>query len=369
VSIQSTRLLFTNLLENPHGDIRFMLDNSVLLREISGSLEIIGWAVHRKHKIEEVTLTSENEDLATAKLDIFRPLVSKHFDDFHNSGSAGFKLVTPTLPKGKFFLRIVLKNGKIIPIAEFELTKCDHPKLLFMHIAKAAGSTVNSFFASHYRNEQYAVHIESNEKWRSSPDDLNKLHFLSGHIHLHALAKKLNLDDYYKVTVVREPFEQLRSHLSWIRKLSDPGEDQRFRQHPTYIQNFSAKLAKVDLSNPKALKEVMESLEDVEMQLVDNCQVRYFTQIPAGEAVNDAHPREAINASKVFDEIGTTDRTSAFLKEVASKMEWPEPDNFTRENITQNFYGLDTSKAEIRAVLEPYVRHDLLLYDHVRLPT
>jgi len=365
---QSLRIEFTNLLNTPDGDIRYMLDNSVLIKEVGDNLEIVGWAVHRKVKIEEIQLTSHNQILTTARLDIFRPRVSQLFSRFKNSASAGFKLTTPSPATGKFFLTLALKNGKTVPIAELELVRYDQPKLLFMHIAKAAGSTVNAFFASHYPEDQYAVHIESNKKWQSFPDDLKKLHFLSGHISLHALQKKLNLDDYYKVTVIREPFAQLCSHLSWIKRLSGPGEEVRFKQHPAYIQKFALKLAKVDFTDPVALKKLMESLEDIEMRLVDNCQVRYFTWIPAGETVSNAHSREAIRASKVFDRIGTTEQIGPFLKDVANKMSWPEPDKFVHENVTKYFYGLDTSKPDIRAVLEPFVRFDMMLYAHIRLP-
>jgi len=365
---QSTRLVFTNLLGARNGNIRFMLDSSVLLKEVSNNLEIIGWAIHRKCEISEIQLTSKTGILATAKLDIFRPQVAQHFKRFYNSESAGFRLVTVTanLPTGKFFLKLVLKNGKTAIVAEFELANHNQPKLLFMHIAKAAGSTVNSFFSSHYPNDQCAVHIESNKKWHSSPDDLKKLRFMSGHIHLYALKKKLHLEDYYKVTVVREPYAQLCSHLSWIRRLSDPGEERRYKQHESYIQKFSSKLAKINFADPEALNNLMRSLEDLEMRLVDNCQVRYFTLVPPGTAVNDAHPLEAIKASEVFERIGTTEHTSTFLKTVANKMSWPEPDDFVRENVTQNFYGLDTAKADIRAVLEPFIRHDLVLYNHAK---
>jgi hypothetical protein len=366
---QSTRLVITNLLDTSHGDIRFMLDNSVLLKEVSNGLEIIGWVIHRKYEISEVLLTSKAGVLATSKLDIFRPMVNQHFKDFQNSGSAGFKLTTPTLPNENFFLEIVLRNGKTINIAELELVNYDQSKLLFMHIAKAAGSTVNSFLASHYPQDQYAVHIESNKKWQSSPDDLKKLHFLSGHVSLYTLAKKLNLEDYYKVTVIRDPYAQLCSHLSWIRRLSDKGEAQRFEQHPLYIQNFATKLANVDFTETEALKDLMESLEDIELRLIDNCQVRYFTWVPAGEKVGDKQRGEAIKASKIFNKIGITEDISSFLKAIADKMAWPEPDDFIRENVTQNFYGLDTSRVDIRTVLEPFVRHDLALYDHVRLST
>lgn len=366
---QNKRLEFTNLLDSPQGDIRFVLDKSVLKRKNSPGLEITGWVVHRKHKIAEVLLTSGNEVLATAKLEIFRPLVSKHFKQFHNSESAGFNLIATTRPQTEFFLDIRLENGKSISIAEFKLVANDQRKLLFMHIAKAAGSSVNTFFASHYPDEQYAVHIESNTKWQSSPGDLIKLNFLSGHIGLYMLNKKLILEDYYKVTVLREPFSQLCSHLAWIKRLSMPGEEQRLSKHPAPIQAFANKLAESDFSDPEELRALVDSLSEFEIRLVDNCQVRYFTWLAPGKAVGKAEAGKAIKASAMFDRIGLMESIDSFMKDVAREMSWPIPIDSARENVTQDFYGLDMSNSDTRATLWPLVKYDTALYEHIKTST
>lgn len=243
------------------------------------------------------------------------------------------------------------------------LIEYSRQKLLFMHIAKTAGSSVNNFFARHYAQNQYALHIESNKGLQSNPVELEKLNFLSGHISLFDLNAMLDLDEYYKVTVVREPYAHLRSHLSWINRLALPGEEQRFRQHEAYIQAFARKLSRVNFSCPDELKTLVESLEDRERQLVDNCQVRYFTRVPAGQPVCDADAHEAIRASAAFDQIGTAESLGEFLKKVADEMLWPEPEYLVRENVNQGFYGLDLSNKYTRAALEPLVKHDLTLYE------
>lgn len=363
---QSTRLEFTNLLDNPHGDIRFMLDTSISKKEVSDNPEITGWVVHRKHRIKEVLLTSGRDILAAAKLDIFRPQVSKRFTKFHNSESAGFKLVATSRPEEKFFLDIRLENGETISIAEFKLADHERRKLLFMHIAKAAGSTVNAFFASHYPENQYAVHIESNPKWQSSPGDLIKLKFLSGHVSLYMLDKKLNLEDYYKVTVLREPYSQLCSHLAWIKRLSMPGEEVRLNKHPGPIQTFAHKLSKTDFSDLQDLKTLVDSLTEFEIRLVDNCQVRYFTWLAPGKTVSEAKAKKAIIASATFDRIGITESIGSFMKDVARELSWPTPVDTVRENVTQDFYGLDLTNSETHATLWPLVKHDMTLYDHIK---
>jgi len=234
-----------------------------------------------------------------------------------------------------------------------------------MHIAKAAGSTVNTFFTNHYSETQYAIHLESNEKWQSNPDELKSLRFLSGHISLPVLGKKLDLEDYYKVTVIREPYAQLCSHLAWIKRLAMPGEEKRFKQHPEYIQELAKKLAETEFTAPEKLKSLLGSLTEREARLIENCQTRYFTFVPPGRSVDETDTRKAIRASATFNKIGITEFMGNFMKEVASDMSWPEPDDRTHQNITQDFYGLDLSDSKIREVLLPLVQFDIELYKHI----
>jgi hypothetical protein len=238
-------------------------------------------------------------------------------------------------------------------------------KLVFMHIAKAAGSTINTFFAEHYSPDRYAIHIESNPTWQSSPEELKDLDFLSGHISLHILEKKLALEGYYKVTVIREPYAQLSSHLAWIKRLSMPGEEQRFRAHPAYIQKFASKLAAIDFANPADLKALTASLTELEARLIDNCQVRYFTHVPPNQAVSGIDTQKATQASATFDRVGLMEFIDRFMKDVAGDMSWPKPRAYSRENITQNFYGLDLSDNKTREVLWPLVQHDIAFYEYV----
>ena len=361
------RLEFTNLLDGAESDIRYMLDSSVLPNELPAGPEITGWVIHRKHKIAEVLLTSGNKILATSKLDIFRPLVSKHFTQYYNSESAGFKLIATTRPKRKFLLKIRLENGNTIAVAEFKLAIHDQQKLLFMHIAKAAGSSVNTFFSDHFTEGQYAIHIESNSNWQSKPDELKKLGFLSGHVGLYVLDKKLNLEDYYKVTVLREPFAQLSSHLAWIKRLSMSGEEQRLNKHAIPIQAFAKKLSEIDFSKPEKLRTLLDSLTEFEMRLIDNCQVRYFKWFAPGQSVSEADAQKAITATEVFDRIGLTESIYNFMKNVARDMSWAEPGKLVHENVTQDFYGLDLSNSETRATLWPLVKHDMTLYKHIKV--
>lgn len=235
-----------------------------------------------------------------------------------------------------------------------------------MHIAKTAGSSVNKYLASHYAEDRHALHVESKQEWRTDRDWARNLGFVSGHYSLPHFKRNLQLSRYYKITVLREPYAHLISHLAWIRKLADEDEARRLAEHPEFVQHFAGKLAKTDLSDPVAIGKLISSLEDKEKRLVDNCQVRYFTQIAVGTDVCEMDAQNAIKASAEFDLIGTTDRIDEFLRHVATHMDWKAPVTEVRENVSRNFYGLDAGDKSICAALEPLVHFDLKLYRIVK---
>ncbi|MEE8338977.1 MAG: hypothetical protein V3R56_02465, partial [Xanthomonadales bacterium] len=60
-------------------------------------------------------------------------------------------------------------------------------------------------------------------------------------------------------------------------------------------------------------------------------------------------------------------KLSEFLKDVAHKMLWPEPEDQIRENVTRVFYGLDLSNKCTLNALKPLVKHDLTLYGGLQI--
>jgi len=157
----------------------------------------------------------------------------------------------------------------------------------------------------------------------------------------------------------------LCSHLAWIKRLAMPGEEKRFKQHPEYIQVLARKLAATEFTALEKLKTLLGSLTEREARLIENCQTRYFIFVPPGRSVDETDTRKAIEASATFDRIGITESISSFMKDVASDMSWPEPDDRIHQNVTQDFYGLDLSDCKTREVLRPLVQHDIELYKHI----
>lgn len=346
--------------------ILFALDPDVLRQDASRNLRLTGWALHPDFRVAQVVLGRDGRKLAAAEVNRHRPRASQVHAACPGAAQAGFDMsLSPPAP-GTYWLAAVSEQGHAERFAEIRLVEEEQPRLLFMHIAKAAGSSVNRFLASHYADGSYLLHIESEAAWRDDPASLRTYDLLSGHVGLFALKRRLGAGGYRLVTVVREPFAQLTSHLAWVRRLSEPGEEQRFDRHPEYVQKFSRKLAGLDFTRVTDLRRLIASLSDVERQLVDNCQVRYFTRVENSASVTADDLLTAQGATVEFYRIGLAEDLDGFLSALAGDFGWPAPERTARDNVTRNFYGLERGGPEIRAALEPLACYDLQLYDFIR---
>jgi hypothetical protein len=340
----------------------FFLEERTWDQDASERLLVSGWVVHSKHEIVEVRLLDGKRVLASSAVDQHRSQVSDRFAGYPNAERSGFELELPSPGLGTYRLRLLTRTGKVIRAGRLELHPQKQPRLVFMHIPKAAGSTLNHWLASHYRKSRYEVHIESQGRWRSDPKQYRELDFVSGHVPVGRLGRHFDLEQDYLVTVVREPFAQLASHLAWIRRLSDAGEEHRFAAHPAFAQGLSRKLLKIELSDAEALDSLVGQLEQSEIRLLDNCQVRYFCNLPPEERVTAEHLQKAIENFRLFDRIGVADRLSDFMNDVARDMHWRIPKKVLRQNVSASYYGLNIGDPATRRALEPLVHFDLQLY-------
>ncbi|NNJ78438.1 MAG: hypothetical protein HKP19_04185 [Xanthomonadales bacterium] len=244
-------------------------------------------------------------------------------------------------------------------MSEVEVHK---PQLVFMHIAKTAGTRVNAYFDAQFPDGETATHVESNPLWRSEPNWGATLKFVSGHIVFSEFDERLDLSKCVFVTLVREPYAHLRSHFAWIRHLTAPELEAHLRTYPQYIQNLAVKLRDTDFTSSENLFRLVSSLEGLELHLLENCQTRYFAA-PLEQSRVDEH---AYSAAKQrlgrVDVLGLTEETDWFLSKVATRMGFDPPETGKKHNISNSYYGLDITGEECRSVLLPLIEYDLKLY-------
>ena len=357
----------------------FMLDEPVegaIVRPAT-SVKIRGWAY-----LEGIPLTLHvvvgEDEVAVASCEIYRPGVVSRVGD-KTEGRVGFDVELPvTVRLGrKVELRFTDSSGFVRAVHSLSFGSSDaFQRMFFVHLPKTAGSTVNAFMKDCLGERACATHIETRPEWKfgNVPDSIfeDKV-FLSGHVHLRFLRQKLTLRNTLVTTMLRDPIDQLISHIAWARRLAEPDEKERFYRHHSEVQHVATCLAELDLGSPVHLAKWASELSPGARSFFDNCQVRYLTdrgQIDRGPTgrVTQRDLLGAIGNLEIFDLVGRSDRVPSFLNKVAAKMSLQEcsgSDVNVRENVTKTKYGLDPGDAGIRAALESLIQFDQVLYDKV----
>lgn len=342
------------------------LDTAVWNQNAARRLKIVGWAVHKTKRLSRVRLMRGNDTLGTSALDIARPRVKTRFAGYPNAGRAGFEINISSPGPGAYSLILETESGKQISLSHLTLEARQQPRVYLMHIPKTAGTSLNNWFCSHFGEGKFLVHLESESRWRSNPEKFTEYEFLSGHVNLERFAAKMNLAQYYVAAVLRDPWKHFLSHLAWIRRLADPGEEARFAQHIEYTRELASRLGEADLSDAGSLGGILSTLSEPQFRLLDNCQTRYFVHVHPGHPVTEDILERALNNQSMIHRIGTTDDLDAFIAGVCEDMRWPKGGPIAKKNVSVNYYGLHADTSEMRAVLEPFVRYDLQLLAHLR---
>ncbi|MDD2223447.1 MAG: hypothetical protein PHF42_08425 [Pseudomonas sp.] len=242
-------------------------------------------------------------------------------------------------------------------------------KYLFVHIAKAAGSSVNKFFMDALGREHCAVHLESNPQWQTEEgraEILAKHDYLSGHLVYWDFKSKIDLSQFNVFTFLRDPREHVISHLAWIRHIADPGQERRFHAHPEYIQRLAKKLSQVDFLDRQSVSSFVESLTPVEFALLDNPQTRYLRSGRNRGAVNADDVSNAVQTLKSMDAFGLVDRVDSDLAIVAGLRDINFKSLSLKENVLTEKYGMSIHDQDLFDVLRKLICFDVLLYGESR---
>jgi hypothetical protein len=331
--------------------------------EITTPLIVKGWFVNKSAINLTIRVVDENHNFLkvvdTLKI---RPRLTDMYPEIEGVNKSGFQLNTIDFKTDKdYSIGIYDGEKQVINLASF----VNNLPLLYVHIPKTAGSTVNKVLSEWFGDEYSLIHAESKVYWKESVKQ-NKLGYLSGHIPYIVFSKMKLLSGFKKAITFREPYPHVISHLSWIRALALTENRQRYEAHPEYIQILSDKLASYDLSCPEHLANAINSFNRLEHRLLDNTQTRYIRSELAKVVVDEADLVDAVENLKHFDFVGTDNDISGFLAEISAGygIEYKIEDR--RENVLNNKFGLDINNPDIKEALLPLVKYDLKLYDAVQ---
>lgn len=324
---------------------------------------IYGWFINLTAETYKVELIDEQGSAVDAiNFGKVRPRLAEIYNYIPDAGYSGFEIdITKILSSKRYYLVVYGPEGYQRQVASIIL----NAPLLYVHIAKTAGSTVNKVISSWFPQESSLVHAESSANWFEQAYDEN-LKYLSGHIPYTKFIQSDIVQSFYsKAITFREPYSHVISHLAWIRALALDNNKAKYNAHPDYIQKLSDKLARYDLSNPLEITKLIESLNGSEFQLLDNTQTRYIRSEVNKASVEKSDLVSAIENLNNFEFIGTDNDISEFLVDIASSYGIEYKAENRRENVLSNKFGLDLNNKKIQEALYPLVAHDLDLYNIV----
>lgn len=235
-------------------------------------------------------------------------------------------------------------------------------RIFFMHIAKTAGSSANTFFLSQYDEAKAVTHAEKfTEEFHR--EFLLDFQFISGHININrfALTDVPKLYDY--ITFVREPVAQLVSHLKWMKRQSIDDEFKNLIAAHPHIKELSEKIRDSDLNDPDVLKGFFQGLTAQEKPYFDNCQTRYFINGLADEFVRQPHVNNAITKMMAsFRFVGISEEFEKSIAAISKIYGFDKPVAAIRENISVMDDLFDVNNPEINKILKDVTKFDRQLY-------
>lgn len=294
---------------------------------------------------------------------LFRPKLGAIYPSIKAATNCGFMIDLSQLDVDKHY-KIKMHNsyGDSVTIAIFT----NAVPLLYVHIAKTAGSTINNVVSSWFEENQSLIHVESKSDW-SDYVNTHYVKFLSGHRPYKEFIKNDIVKSLYsKAISFREPYAHVISHIAWIRALAESENKDRFLAHPKYIQDLSVKLSNSDLSCAKTLKNLIAKLNVEEFRLLDNCQLRYIRTAITKEKVDVTDVTDSIHNLKDFDFVGDDSNISGFLARIANRYGIKYSITGRRDNVLSQKFGLDIKDERIKAALYPLVQYDLKLYEYIK---
>jgi hypothetical protein len=190
-------------------------------------------------------------------------------------------------------------------------------------------------------------------------------HFLSGHITLeHIPTIFFDRGDVHRHTIVRQPLQQLHSHIGWVKGIALDTGSGFYRQHHSLVQRMGRDLLQTDLSMPANLKQLAENLDGFQIDFFDNIQTRYFLEYRP-ERVTQSDCDKAIENISRFKTIGLTENFNAYTGEFCDFYNIRQKPVTSVHNPSRVTPLFDISDHSTRSAIEPMVQYDLQLYEEI----
>lgn len=244
-------------------------------------------------------------------------------------------------------------------------------KILFMHIAKAAGSSVNSIFHDVLGKGKCIDHVEWHLLSKSLDEIITDKTYMSGHVYFNLIEKICAESNAVTFTLIREPYSHITSHILWLAHYALPDYAHEYAKLNQDIRTLVDMIAETNLMSPYELDRLMHNLTPWGLKLLNNCQSRYLLGQPDNyaEISLDKFPKIKENLS-TFDSYGTVENMAIVINDVfkQASIRINESIQLSKKiNTRKAKLSIDLDNPLARGVLQRHILTDLHLYNWVRM--
>jgi hypothetical protein len=255
-------------------------------------------------------------------------------------------------------VEVLAPLGTLLPIGP----SYKHRKLFFIHIPKAAGSSINELISSTVKGGYY-THIEG---LRNQWDDIKESKFLSGHIRYKEYESDFSKHDYVVFAFFREPLSHLKSHINWVRRLAEPELTSNREAHTSIVHKIADDLADINFSDIQGLRSYVDSLRPIAYGLFDNCQVRFLSGVEPNERVSQKHLDQAIKNLHHLHFVGISEYSKESQEQLLTLFDLDKVTDEAKINVNTYDFGLNIDDENVSKILQPLVKYDVKLYEEAK---
>ncbi|HSU62128.1 MAG TPA: sulfotransferase family 2 domain-containing protein [Bryobacteraceae bacterium] len=349
---QKAKLLLFFLFEKFVFPVKTASDKKpTLLGRLDGSVdgELYGWALNPKDlsTAPKITVCVENRPVGEILAVHYRPDIGKHC--FY------FDLTRLCAPDPATRVDAKFSDGRLLPNSPLILTIPSRPEppavpaILFMHIAKTAGTAFREAMEENYKQSEIAYLY---------PDPPG---FLIENLHLLPLEQRrafrlvighfqYGIHDalpqpWTYVTVVREPVSRIVSHY-----------------------RYALEMQSEDASGSDSAASLVEALERRATVNLDNLMVRCFSgvdekDVPPGSIDSHVYALAVDHLRSAFSFVGHQERSDQAYAELHRRYNWKSRSTLTGVNKSRLSSERDYTPA--RAAIEHFNRWDCRLYTEI----
>jgi hypothetical protein len=223
--------------------------------------------------------------------------------------------------------------------------------IIFLHIPKAAGTTLSRVFLANYRrDETFTIDgVRGEESTKQfidmSADEKRKIRLLQGHM-VFGLHKHL-VSPFSYITILRNPIDRVVSHYYYV--LREP-------KHYLYNEVVSRRMN---------LQDYVGSGISTEL---NNDQVRLIAgiddQIPFGCCTRTNLEQAIGNLRKYFEVVGISERFDESLLLLKKKLGWHGMPLYRKTNVTKGRPRIDQITRKGLKTIEKMNELDMELYEY-----